>query len=569
VQAIPVSTRVQSFSKGNLRFGVPSADSGHHSRSGFRIDDVDHGDFSWIDARVLVCVPKDGLLRTMTTTFKTVDLFAGPGGLAEGFSSLVDASGKRLFEIALSVEKEPSAFATLRLRSFTRQFRNGLPEAYYEYLAGSLTKSELIARYPEEWAAAARETLMLELGTEGAKAAIDPLLDALKADGETVLIGGPPCQAYSLVGRARNRGVRGYEPAQDNRHFLYKEYIRIIERLQPLAFVMENVKGILSSKVDGDAIFEQVLRDLRKAGGCDDTYTLVPLVANASGRYGGYIIRSEDYGIPQNRHRVILVGIRSDRAEAQRSGLFKGALEPAADQATVAAVLSGMPKLRSGLSKGEDTDEAWQSTVVAAFRSAATSCAAEGTWLSSVAKSLRTHAARLQSGNIPPRTSTKSASVQHEKLGPWLADQELKALPNHESRGHMSSDLARYAFAAVFTEVFRRSPKASEFPADLAPSHGNWHSGKFADRFRVQRWGAPSSTITSHISKDGHYFIHPDPQQCRSLTVREAARLQTFPDNYFFEGNRTQQFVQVGNAVPPLLAQQIALALKQMLSEGS
>ncbi len=134
----------------------------------------------------------------------------------------------------------------------------------------------------------------------------------------------------------------------------------------------------------------------------------------------------------------------------------------------------------------------------------------------------------------------------------------------------MPSDLKRYVFASIFARTHKRSPKGHlDFGLPgLAPEHKNWESGKFSDRFRVQLENYPSTTVTSHISKDGHYFIHYDPFQCRSLTVREAARLQTFPDNYFFEGNRTQQFHQVGNAVPPLLASKIAAVVANVITTG-
>lgn len=501
----------------------------------------------------------------MNRTFKTVDLFAGPGGLAEGFSSLRNANGDRIFDIALSVEKENSAFSTLRLRAFARQFET-LPDTYYRYISRQISKNELIERHPVEWAAAENETAMLELGSEAAQLALDPRLERIRKEAPhgTVVIGGPPCQAYSLVGRARNRGIEGYDPAEDHRHFLYREYIRILRLLQPVAFVMENVKGILSSKVGNEGIFDRVIRDLRAAGGRPDSYTLLPLVsASKKGHHSGHIIRSEDFGIPQTRHRVILLGIRKD----VMGGIpIPATLTPSSLRSTVACVLSGMPPLRSGLSKIEDTAENWRATAVDAFEKAASACRAEGTWLKEVSTRLAGYAKKLKSlEGIPPRRSETVTSVKDNRLGSWLCDTRLLALPNHEARGHMEGDLARYAFAAVFSEVFDRSPKAEEFPRKLAPAHGNWDSGKFSDRFRVQGWNAPSTTITSHISKDGHYFIHPDPLQCRSLTVREAARLQTFPDNYFFEGNRTQQFVQVGNAVPPLLARQIAHLLSGIL----
>ncbi len=176
---------------------------------------------------------------------------------------------------------------------------------------------------------------------------------------------------------------------------------------------------------------------------------------------------------------------------------------------------------------------------------------------------------RLENRPTLPRASTSPVNIGPgcpEDLRAWILDDRMSGVPNHSSRSHMAADLARYFFVATFGDVRGISPIAGDFPAALAPQHRNWQTGKFDDRFRVQLADHPSSTITSHMSKDGHYFIHPDPLQCRSLTVREAARLQTFPDNYFFKGNRTQQYIQVGNAVPPYLALQIAKAIHGLIA---
>jgi DNA (cytosine-5)-methyltransferase 1 len=216
---------------------------------------------------------------SVTTTYAVVDLFAGPGGLAEGFSS-VKHGDHPFFKIVLSVEKDASAHQTLLLRSFLRQFNN-YPVEYYQFLNGKRREPDWSSLYPKQWARANEEALRLELGNEDQAALLDGKLDAIREEyeGRIIVIGGPPCQAYSLAGRSRNLAIKGYEPSDDERHFLYQEYIRILRKLRPIAFVMENVKGLLSSSVDGEMIFDRVLDDLRRAGRGDHSYKLLPIAA--------------------------------------------------------------------------------------------------------------------------------------------------------------------------------------------------------------------------------------------------------------------------------------------------
>ncbi|MDH2382841.1 DNA cytosine methyltransferase [Bradyrhizobium sp. CER78] len=516
----------------------------------------------------------------MNTEYAIVDLFAGPGGLAEGFASIRNKDDSRPFRIALSAEKEESAFETLRLRSFVRQFNGKAPAEYYNFLNGKVPEPDWSLLYPNEWKAACNETVRLELGSKKGIEEIDERLSEIARTykGNVVLIGGPPCQAYSLVGRARNRGTKGYDPSKDHRHFLYKEYIRILKRLMPAAFVMENVKGLLSSSVNGERVFDRVLDDLARVG--DGSYTLVPLAPRSKQAFfnslghppaSDFVVRAEDHGIPQSRHRVIVVGVRADIAAGlDHVQIADALLRQSEAPVTVRQILKGMPRLRSGLSDLNDSDEAWQSEVSRLMRNVSKVQTdlpdQERKQFRELAESLALRLART--ARIAPRAGGSYVGVPPPcppELIEWLVDHKIERFPNNETRGHMESDLRRYFFAALYGRITGASPKANSFPRELAPNHRNWKTGKFADRFRVQLWNTPGTTITSHISKDGHYFIHPDAAQCRSLTVREAARLQTFPDNYVFKGNRTQQFVQVGNAVPPFLARKIALCLRGLL----
>lgn len=515
-------------------------------------------------------------------TYSVVDIFAGPGGLAEGFSSVPDVDGRRAFKIALSIEKESAAHSTLRLRSFLRQFGDALPESYYRLINDGGVEPDWSDLCPDEWKAAADEAWQLELGKEDPEERLNARLDAIRAEsnGDVILIGGPPCQAYSLVGRARNAGKEGYVASEDEKHFLYQEYIRILDRLRPVAFVMENVKGMLSSSVDGEnRIFDQVLRDLRGDRPDGEDYRLIALDPRSrrqldpgkfEPRASDFIVRAEDFGVPQARHRVIVVGLRSDLAADLPDSALADRMVRHSLTATVGNVLSGMPPLRSGLSRGIDGRDEWKQvvTLAMAFVAEMDTGLPDDLEEAFATRARGCLAAFRQLDDVPGREA-RGVGISPDcpaDLRDWFVDARLETLPNHATRGHMASDLARYFFAAVFAEIVGRSPKAADFPEELAPEHENWNSGKFADRFRVQLSGGPSTTVTSHISKDGHYFIHPDPMQCRSLSVREAARLQTFPDNYLFKGNRTEQYVQVGNAVPPLLARWIGEALLAILT---
>lgn len=515
-----------------------------------------------------------GFRSGMGRSFQVVDLFAGPGGLAEGFSAYQDEAGDRPFHVTLSVEKDKAAHRTLQLRAFLRQF-DELPAEYYE----ALNKGEDLPNWSElyegEWETAGEEALLLELGSDEAASTIDQRIDQLlKLGTETVVIGGPPCQAYSLVGRARNKGVEGYVPEEDPRHYLYQEYIRILQRLKPAAFVMENVKGMLSSALKGERIFDKVQEDLRAAGGAEGSYQLFGLSTSELGgvllsraRNGAdFLVHSERFGVPQTRHRVIIIGIRSDLAPPSGELIVGSNSFPST---SVRDVLLGMPEIRCRLSQGDGAEE-WREAVLRQMKAAIAAVEQHHPCDEVVLAALREGRAKFEGqDSVPPtRSNAASAPLSHcpKELRSWLEDPCLEATLNHTSRAHMEADLGRYYFCSTFRQAAGRAAKVPDFPAELAPKHANWKSGAFKDRFRAQGWDEPSNTITSHIHKDGHYFIHPEPQQCRSLTVREAARLQTFPDNYLFLGNTTEQYIQVGNAVPPFLARQIASALHMALT---
>lgn len=497
-----------------------------------------------------------------------IDLFAGPGGLGEGFASLRGHRQQPFFEIGLSIEKTAVAHRTLTLRAVFRRLRGTKDiRHYYSYVQGKIDEAEFraIPAVESAFEHASKEARCLELGKSD-EAAIDAeIRAALKGQETWVLIGGPPCQAYSLAGRSRRANDKNFH--KDEKHFLYKEYLRIIQVHKPAIFVMENVKGLLSSKHSGNPMFEKIISDLSSPEeGLEYEIRSFTKTGNSDSlEPADYLIHSERYGIPQSRQRVILLGVRKGLGIPQHR-----LLTPVASPATVRQAIDDLPKIRSRLSR-DDSLDAWRKAVLAAPAYVKGWKTENESTLINLMRDFAASATSVTTGGAFIEKEYKRTRKQTE-LQKWLLDRSLGGVCQHEARSHMATDLARYLFSATFAHSQGYSPRLNIFPPKLLPDHINVHvlgenqPMPFNDRFRVQCRNDPATTVVAHIAKDGHYYIHYDPSQCRSLTVREAARLQTFPDNYFFAGNRTEQYTQVGNAVPPLLARKLAEVVRSILN---
>ena len=545
-------------------------------------------------------------VKKKLTTIPVVDIFAGPGGLGEGFA-------KAGFNIALSIEKDPVACNTLRIRKFFHLISSNKHQGnYFRFLKGEIDLEQLKSKSSDYWNKAEVSVLEAELGNpEHEKKICKAIETVINQSGEFILLGGPPCQAYSIAGRSRSLGVgqtryveekdvkRTREEIKkeraklfyaDKRHHLYLEYIKILANYQPNIFIMENVKGILSAKKghgSKEGIFEEIIKGLEdpdqisgisRDSSTKKSYELfslsnepkVDLIKEVIYNPRDFLVKCEDYGVPQNRHRIIVMGIRSN------ASFTPNILEKKSQKNSVRNAIGHMPKLRSAVSKTslEDTFENWASTIENEYKSSLYGKTDDEFNLDDIVRTI------VFSNRILSRGARHIKKKRGRPLGSeleeWYLDKRIRGWIQHETRSHMASDLGRYLFCSAFALRHKRSPKINEWQGDLErlkPKHLNVTKDSIGDilttkghndRFKVQTWDKPSSTIVSHISKDGHYYIHPDPLQCRSLTVREAARLQTFPDNYFFSGNRTQQYHQVGNAVPPYLAWQIAKLILNM-----
>ena len=417
-----------------------------------------------------------------------LDLFAGAGGLSEGFI-------KAGFEPVAHVEISESACYTLKTRTafhYLEQTNNLTP--YIEYTSGQISRDELYSYIPKE---RLDSVICEEISAKTLKSIFNNI-DTLKGNEPIdLIVGGPPCQAYSLMGRSRDPD----NMLHDKRNYLFSFYVKFLEKYQPRYFVFENVLGLLSAKDEkGYRYLDMMMSAFNNAG-----YKISLEVLNA-----------RDYGVLQNRKRIIIVGKRTDADNFD----FQWP-EHIHTDAHVSAIFSDLPVIHAG----------------------------EG------------DVHNCQLGNNPD---------------PWLIDSGVRSpvpgmpVTYYCSRSHKEQDLEIYRIAVNKWNAQHERLKYADLPEWLK-THKNQKT--FQDRFKVvAKNETASQTVVAHVAKDGHYYIHPDLEQNRSLTPREVARLQTFPDDYYFESvsgkpSRTDAYRQIGNAVPVLLAQKIAESLRDNWNE--
>ena len=412
-------------------------------------------------------------------TYNFIDLFAGAGGLSEGF---IQAG----FSPIAHVEMNSYAAQTLETRTGYFYLKSkGKLNIYYDYISGKITRKEYLEQIPEEQLKSVICETMSDDTLPGLFKDIDKILSSKGIEKVDVIIGGPPCQAYSLVGRAQSSHME--KPmAEDPRNDLYKLYAKFLQKDQPQMFVFENVVGILSA--NAGATWMKVQNALRAVG-----YEIECHVQN-----------SKNFGVLQNRKRMIIVGWLKDSKMSYPE--FKSKMVAA----TVNDILSDLPTLHPG--EKADEYDTWE-----------------------------------MSGYL------KETGIRTKD----------DVLTHHCARPNKPRDIEIYKRTIALWNDGHKRLNYNDLPDELK-THKNRKS--FLDRFKVVEGDESCChTMLAHISKDGHYFIHPDIEQHRSITVREAARIQSFPDNYYFEGPRTAQFVQIGNAVPPLMAKGIAEGIMQTL----
>ncbi|WP_261805536.1 DNA cytosine methyltransferase [Lapidilactobacillus luobeiensis] len=406
-----------------------------------------------------------------------IDLFSGAGGLTEGF--------RHDFNIVGHVEKEAAASETLRLRDAFYYFKaNHRESTYYDFLNNKLSLQDVFGSVPTRLLKGTINEEINDNNIQNIFKQLDERIGSASVDG---LIGGPPCQAYSTIGRARNAPKK----ASDGRIYLYRYYIDFLRRYLPKFFVFENVRGLLSFKdMDGQLLFPKMKLEFQKAG-----YNLDYRVLDAS-----------DFGTPQSRKRVIIFGARS--SDTQMIQRFFDELSHLKTRAhTVRETFYDLPRLSAG------TENNNYAKIPTKF----------------IKKNFRGNA------SIP--------------------------LTQNCSRPNNDNDLQIYQIVAK-AKANGINVKYNELNQKLITHR---HTDKFLDRFKALGWDEPSHTIVAHIAKDGHHYIHPDYTQNRSITVREAARLQGFPDDYYFESSRTSALTQIGNAVPPIFSKKVAEAINSII----